>query len=144
MKAVEVPGKGGPRVISQVRELYLILPSDGLLPKLTTPQKSKETHQEHSRRPIEVVQAQGTGFAMLQRHGCGPNQMWVNTLMEQTALSFAGERVRPGRMAWPWTPHRASLGICLIYSMRMFIFKDCFYDGDDLDKHSIDFYPKDC
>lgn len=58
MKAVEIPGKGGPRVILQVRELYLILPSDGLLPKLATPQKSKETHQEHSRRPIEVAQAQ--------------------------------------------------------------------------------------
>lgn len=75
---------------------------------------------------------------MLQRHGCGPNQMWVNTLMERTALSFAGERVRPGHMAWLWVPHRASLGICLIYSTRMFIFKDYFYDSDDPYKHSID------
>ena len=101
MKAIEIPGKGGPRVILQVRELYLILPSDGLFPKLAILQKSKETHQEHSRHTIEVAQAQGTGFAMLQRQGCGPNQMWVNTLMEQTALSFAGERVGPGHMAWP-------------------------------------------
>lgn len=64
--------------------------------------------------------------------------MWVNTLMERTALSFAEERERPGHMAWLWAPHRASLGICLIYSTRMFIFKDYFYDGDDPDKHSID------
>ena len=70
--------------------------------------------------------------------------MWVNTLMERTALSFAGERVRLGHMAWLWAPHRASMGICLIYSTRMFIFKDYFYDGNDPDKHSIDFYLKDC
>lgn len=122
----EIPGKGGPRVLLQLRELYPIPPYDFLLPKLATPQKFKKTHQEYSKTPIEVAQPQGTGFPMLWRQGSGPNQMWVNGLMEQTAPSFVGGGVRPGPVAWLWAPRTASLGVCLICSMRPLVSKGCF------------------
>lgn len=65
--------------------------------------------------------------------------MWVNGLMEQTAPSFVGGGVRPGPVAWLWAPHTASLGVCLICSMRPLVSND----DDDPIKQPIEFYPKD-